>query len=84
MTFQESDRLEVEVRLVMTTSQFNFHDVDNRLKDVLDALQARVGGPKSVRLLAPLIPNDKQVTRALIEKVEGAEPNGVLTIRVVR
>lgn len=44
------------------------HDVDNRLKDILDALQGRVGGPKAIRTLAPIIPNDRQIYRVIIEK----------------
>lgn len=44
------------------------HDVDNRLKDIMDALQGRAGGSKKLRAYAPVIPNDKQVFRATIEK----------------
>ena len=80
IAYLETDWLMVDVRLVMTESMLRFHDVDNRLKDVLDALQARVGGPKSERKLAPLIPNDFQVVRATIEKVSGTPVGGCLTI----
>lgn len=83
VTFTEHHRLAVGVQLVMTPEHFRFNDVDNRLKDVMDALQARVGGPKAIRRLRPLIPNDKPVVRDLIEKVEGAVPGARLTIRVL-
>lgn len=45
-----------------------FHDVDNRLKDILDALQGRMGGPKAARRYQPLIPNDSQIFRVTITK----------------
>jgi hypothetical protein len=44
------------------------HDVDNRLKDILDALQGRFGGPKSVRGKFRLVHNDRQVSRVVMEK----------------
>ena len=54
--------------LYLSDLQLSFHDVDNRLKDVLDALQGRAGGPKNRRSLQPIIPNDKQVFRVVVEK----------------
>jgi hypothetical protein len=81
IVYSEGDWLAVEVQLVMTAAMLQFHDVDNRLKDVLDALQARVGGPKKIRRLPPLIPNDYQIVRATIEKVTGEVLGGHLSIR---
>jgi len=81
IVYSEGDWLTVDVQLVMTAAMLQFHDVDNRLKDVLDGLQARVGGPKKVRKLAPLIPNDYQIVRATVEKVAGEVLGGHLTIR---
>ena len=46
-----------------------FHDVDNRLKDVLDSLQARMGGSKAMRQYQPLIPNDSQVFTVTVTKM---------------
>jgi hypothetical protein len=67
--FTENDRLSLEVRLYMSKGQLDFHDVDNRLKDVMDALQGRIWGTKSKKpSVSPLIPNDKQVYCALVEK----------------
>jgi hypothetical protein len=43
-------------------------DVDNRLKDILDALQGRFGGSKAVRSKTRLFENDRQVCRVVIEK----------------
>lgn len=80
IVYSEADRLAVEVELVMTEAMFRFHDVDNRLKDVLDALQGRIGGPKNVRKVAALVPNDVQIARASVEKVGGEVLGGRLTI----
>lgn len=66
--YAKDDRLEVHVVLDLTASEALVHDVDNRLKDVLDALQGRAGGPKSVHTLEPIIPNDRQVFRVSVEK----------------
>lgn len=67
--YRETDRLEVHVRLYMDASSLRSHDVDNRLKDILDALQGRAGGPKNVHSLPAIIPNDRQIYRVSIEKV---------------
>ena len=45
------------------------HDLDNRLKDIMDALQGRAGGGKALRTLDPVIPNDRQVFKVTIEKM---------------
>lgn len=66
--YTEADRLEVQCRLYFDTWALAHHDVDNRLKDILDALQGRAGGAKSIRSLAAIIPNDRQIYRVVIEK----------------
>ena len=58
----------MQVRLYMSDVRLRFHDVDNRLKDILDALQGRAGGPKAERRLRALVPNDHQIWRVSIEK----------------
>jgi len=67
-----TDRLEVTVRLYLVGGALTANDVDNRLKDILDALQGRAGGSKRIRTLKPVIPNDRQVFRVIVEK--GAPP----------
>lgn len=62
------------------------HDVDNRLKDCLDALQGRVGGTKTkaIRAQEPIIPNDRQVWKVVVEKrlaPKQARGRGHVTIR---
>ncbi len=70
VTYRSDDRLAVEVVLYLDGVAIGFHDVDNRLKDVLDALQARMGGPKAVRRYQPLIPNDNQIFRVAVTKMQ--------------
>jgi len=45
------------------------NDVDNRLKDILDAIQGRAGGSKTIHKLKAVVPNDNQIYRASIEKM---------------
>lgn len=85
--YLESDRLEVAVRLYISGSALSIHDVDNRPKDILDALQGRAGGSKAKRTLVPIIPNDRQVHRVIIEKAAPPHQSkgfGHLTIRKFR
>jgi hypothetical protein len=82
--YVEDDRLEVECRLHMNERSFPIHDVDNRLKDILDALQGRAGGPKGKRKLGAIIPNDCQIYRVVFEKLPcppGADGWGIVTVR---
>jgi Holliday junction resolvase RusA-like endonuclease len=62
--YTKDDRLEVHVRLYMDANLLASHDVDNRAKDVLDALQGCVGRSQ----LTAIIPNDNQVFKLVIEK----------------
>ena len=66
MTYADDVRFEIVVLLYMKKGkQHEIHDVDNRLKDILDALQGRFG---STRAKKRLIKNDQYISRALIEK----------------
>jgi Holliday junction resolvase RusA-like endonuclease len=61
------------------------HDVDNRLKDILDALQGRAGGPKSTRKLKAIIPNDSQVFCVTVEKLPAPwQSHGLGHVRVTK
>jgi hypothetical protein len=66
--YHHTDRLELIVTLYIRTDKIGWHDVDNRLKDIMDALQGRAGGPKAERALRPIIPNDSQIYIVKIEK----------------
>lgn len=66
--YEDDDLLDVEVLLYLKSGKrHDIHDVDNRLKDILDALQGRFRGyaPKKDRRL---IANDNKICRAVIEK----------------
>ncbi|MGE5802622.1 MAG: hypothetical protein ACM358_10210 [Gemmatimonadota bacterium] len=66
--YDATDRLEVAVRFYMPQSIRTANDVDNRLRDVLDAVQGRSGGSKRARMLTPIVPNDRQIFRVIVEK----------------
>ncbi len=84
ISYVPSDKLEVHVILNLDPSAALIHDVDNRLKDVLDALQGRAGGPKAAHRLQRIIPNDKLIYRVLIEKSarsDNKRPRGLVVVR---
>ena len=87
VSYRPDDRLEVVLRLYFTDGlATEIHDVDNRLKDCLDALQGRVGGTKTKarRALPPIVPNDRQIWRVIVEKRHApkqAHGRGHLTVR---
>jgi Holliday junction resolvase RusA-like endonuclease len=68
VSYPEDAELTVEVKLYLRGRALEIHDVDNRLKDILDALQGRMGGSKAVRKFAPIIQNDRQVYRVVVTK----------------
>jgi hypothetical protein len=68
VSYPEDAKLSVEVRLYLHRRALEIHDVDNRLKDILDALQGRMGGSKAVRKFVPIIQNDRQVFHVVITK----------------
>jgi hypothetical protein len=66
--YDRDDHLEVVVLLYLKKGKrLVIHDVDNRLKDILDALQGKFRESKSFAK-TPLIGNDNQIYRVLIEK----------------
>lgn len=87
VTYEPDDKLEVLLQLYFTDARScEIHDVDNRLKDCLDALQGRVGGTKTKarRALPPIVPNDRQIWRVVVQKGRApkqAHGRGHLTIR---
>jgi Holliday junction resolvase RusA-like endonuclease len=68
ISYRSTDKLELKIRLYLKDGALFFQDLDNRLKDIMDALQGRAGGSKKVRTLSAIIPNDRQVFRIIIEK----------------
>jgi hypothetical protein len=59
--YSKDDLLEVHAIFYLKNPALRFHDLDNRLKDVMDALQGRLGGQKNIRNYPPIIPNDSQI-----------------------
>ena len=87
VTFDRSDRLALDIRLYLVDRRLDRIDVDNRLKDIMDALQGQVGGQRKKVMYPtnPIISNDCQVWRVTIEKSErppnlSATAGGHLTI----
>jgi Holliday junction resolvase RusA-like endonuclease len=69
VSYPEDAKLSVEVRLYLRGRALEIHDLDNRLKDILDALQGRMGGSKAVRKFVPIIQNYRQVFHVIISKL---------------
>jgi hypothetical protein len=66
--YSTDQKLELIITLYLEEPHIRFHDVDNRLKDIMDSLQGRMGGSKKEQLFERLIPNDSQIYRVIIEK----------------
>ncbi len=69
VAYAPSDNLELKVVLYLKGDALFVHDVDNRLKDIMDALQGRAGGKKGKSTLTPIIPNDRQIFKVTVEKM---------------
>jgi hypothetical protein len=58
------------------------HETDERVKDIVDALEGRIAGRRSRRRIAPIVQGG-QIVRIILEKdarVPRGRPLGVLTI----
>lgn len=81
------EHLELRVRLYLKGNALEAHDLDNRLKDIFDALQGRLGGSKKHKPLSPVIPNDEQIFRVIAEKLDPPKQShglGHLVLRPLR
>jgi len=65
--YAETDKLDVEIRFHLQGRKLTTLDLDNRLKDVGDALQGFIYD-KGAGGLKPVIPNDNQIYRLTAEK----------------
>jgi Holliday junction resolvase RusA-like endonuclease len=65
--YSAADKLEVEIRFHLQGRKLTILDLDNRLKDVGDALQGFIYD-KGAGGLKPIIPNDNQIYRLVAEK----------------
>jgi hypothetical protein len=66
--YQDADRLEVRLELFLDAKPLDVHAIDERVKDVVDALGGRIAGPRSQRKIAPIV-GDHQIARIVLEKV---------------
>lgn len=66
--YGSDDKLEVHIKFYLRDRKLTILDIDNRLKDVLDALQGLLGDKGKKGLLEPIIPNDNQIYRIVAEK----------------
>ena len=65
--YQDADRLELRLTLALEGKPLSVHAIDERVKDVIDALGGRIAGPRSTRRIAPIV-GDDQVARIVLEK----------------
>ena len=85
--YRPEDKLIINVKLYLDKNAVLFHDLDNRLKDIMDSLQGRFGGPKRNKTAKPVIPNDNQIYAVSIEKTRpyGQSKNrGHILIKKIR
>lgn len=66
--YSDTDKLEVEICFYLKNPKLTVLDLDNRLKDVFDALQGFIGDKGKSGELRPIIPNDSQIYRVIAEK----------------
>ncbi len=83
--YTPKDKLEIYLRLYFNEPKLSLSDVDNRLKDVMDAVQGQVGGGgKKLRRTKRIIRNDSQIYRVTVEKAPPPKQShelGHLTIK---
>lgn len=67
--YRGADRLEIRIALALEGRPLSIHAVDERVKDVVDALGGRIAGPRSRRRIAPIV-GDDQIARIVLESGE--------------
>ncbi|HYK96834.1 MAG TPA: hypothetical protein VEU77_00430 [Candidatus Acidoferrales bacterium] len=80
--YRESDRLEMRVTLYLGARALDVHETDERVKDIVDALEGRIAGRRSRRRIAPIVQGG-QILRIILEKdgrVPRGRPLGLLSI----
>ncbi len=65
--YRESDQLELRVSLFLGQRPLDIHEVDERVKDIVDALEGRIAGRRSWRRIAPIVLGG-QIRRVILEK----------------
>jgi hypothetical protein len=65
--YQDADRLELRLTLALGGRPLSVHAIDDRVKDIIDALGGRIAGPRSTRRIAPIV-GDDQIARIVLEQ----------------
>lgn len=68
VAYEDTDKLEVQIKFYLRNPKLTVLDIDNRLKDVFDALQGFIGEKGKSGALKKIIPNDNQIYRIVAEK----------------
>jgi Holliday junction resolvase RusA-like endonuclease len=68
VTYKDTDKLDVPVQFYLRNPKLTLLDLDNRLKDVFDALQGFIGEKGKRGILKKIVPNDNQIYRLVAEK----------------
>jgi len=76
--YRDADRVEVRITLFLRDRPLDLHEIDERVKDVIDALEGRIAGPRSRRRIAPIIPSTDQIQRIVLEKAATRGRRGAL------
>ena len=76
--YRDSDQLEVRISLPLGDRPLDMHEIDERVKDVIDALEGRIAGPRSRRRIAPIVPSADQIRRIVLEKEPRRTPRRAL------
>lgn len=66
--YYATDKLEVEIRLHLRGRRLTIVDLDNRVKDIFDALHGCIGEKGKTGKLERIIPNDNQIYRLVVER----------------
>ena len=80
--YRESDSLEMRITLYLGARALDVHETDERVKDIVDALEGRIAGRRSRRRIAPIVQGG-QILRIILEKdgrVPRGRPLGLLSI----
>jgi hypothetical protein len=80
--YGESDQLELRISLFLGQRDLDIHEIDERLKDIVDALEGRIAGRRSRRRIAPIVTRG-QIRRVILEKdtrILRGRPLGLLTV----
>jgi hypothetical protein len=80
--YRESDQLELRVSIFLPSRALDVHDIDERVKDIVDALEGRIAGRRSRRRIAPIV-TAGQIRRVILERDERSlrgRPFAVLTV----